>query len=117
MKVDIFFGALLVLIVTAGMGVIGYVLSEESVAAGALASCVTLGVLGLGVFCASRGVFWLVYGIVSFIVFAWACYVIVTKGNTWTPYFFAFNAEMAFAAGGKMYAQMISKWHPGGKLG
>lgn len=117
MKIDIFFGTLVVLIAVLGIGVMGYILDEESVSTGALASCVTLGVLALGAFCASRGVYWLVYGIVSFIVFAWACYVIVTKGSTWTPYFFALNAEVAFAAGGKVYAQMIAKWHPGGKPG
>jgi hypothetical protein len=110
MKIDIFFGALVVFIATIGMGLLGYILSEESVSMGVLAAAVTVVLLLLGVLCASKEILLPAFGVVSAIVFVWAVYVIATRGHSWTAYFLAFNAEAAFFTGGRVYAEILAKW-------
>ena len=117
MKIDIFFGALIVLVVTIGMGLVGYVISDEQFVMGVVASAMTVGLLSLGVFCASRDRFLPVFGAVSTVVFVWAIYVIVTRGHSWVPYFLTFNAEAALVSGGRLYTNMLAKWRQSSEQG
>jgi hypothetical protein len=109
-RLDVVFGSFVTVVATVGMGVVAYLISDERAWAAVLAGATTLSLLALGAWCAHRGWFGRIFAVLSTLVFAWAVVVVVTDGRSWIQYFLAFNAEMAFFNGGRVYRSMIAKW-------
>ena len=95
-------------VVTVGMAVCGYILSEESVPTAVVSGIVAGSLLWLGIRSAKRGSFWSVYGVVTVVTAVLSLASCASGGlSEWVALFIAFNAMMSYGTGAKLYFQMF----------
>lgn len=110
-KIDIFFGSMVVIIVTVGLGVGGYILSEERIAVGIMASIFGAITFSGGLLFAARGKFYLGVGFLVFMEIPVCLYAVVVVGQPrFAVFYLAIAAFVCFGIGGRVYDQMMARW-------